>query len=117
MERAERDSLLRHAAAAGGIEKLSISKGWAVHADRGQKLLSRWNPLEELADAMDLAIRCKVQLDIRTLVVTCEPMGVTPGKAVVVPCKDDYESRKEATMLAVVKCVAQMEYDRQSAGG
>lgn len=108
----ERAELLTLAADAGGIKGLSISKGGAVHADLGCRLLSRWNPLEGLAEALDLAIRGKVQLDIRTIIVTCEPMGVTPGHSVVEPCDDNHESRTKATCLAIVRCMADIQRRR-----
>lgn len=105
----ERFELLTLAAKAGGIKGLSISKGWAVHADLGKKLLSHWNPLEENADAFDLALRGKLDVDIRTLVISVEPLGTHTGAAAIEACADDHEARSAAARLAIVRTMADIQ--------
>jgi len=95
----ERRELLDMAAFASGIKGLSISKGWAVHADLGKPLLSHWNPLEEDGDALRVAVACCLPLDITDEATLIVPLGITE------PHGDDPYA---ATRLAIVRAAAEM---------
>lgn len=97
------------AARAGGIKGLSIAKGGGVWADLGKKLKSHWNPYTNNGDAFDLALRGKLDVDIRTLVVSAEPLGTHTGAAAIEACANDHEARSAAARLAIVRAMADIQ--------
>lgn len=68
----------------------------------------QWEPLDDDGDAFRLLAKVKLSVDVRTLVVTVEPLFNMSAASVIIGCIDDEQSRLKAARRAIVQQAAAM---------
>jgi hypothetical protein len=103
--------LLELSAKAYGCVGLEYRSGSdAFYYDDPDSGREEWNPLLDRSQAMSIAIKLMLRIDIRKAFVNVEPYVFNESSASVIePCEDNQLSREAAVLRAIVRAAAEIQ--------